>query len=472
MQAVVLCSLKKPFGKKDWDILLRYAHRVRALPRLSDSFGLAIDCIEALSKPPASIQSIFPNLRIVGLHEPSATIAPLIQHLTNPRVTDIWLGSTEILGSTTGAFGHRCPFVTTFRVSQWAHSDTISSLICHWQNLRTVRCYHAGLNVDALSHLSRLGGLRCMSFKVHDAVVDQLHATQSSPSTLTFSALRDLHLNSPSLTPAGRLLWYFRIPEIHDISVGLSACPTAPDLMAFFAALQGACTHASLNDLSLRVYHNNNKSVMPSMENSYYITFDHLRPLTVFVNIKSITLDIPCGVDLNEHELLSLASSWPHLEFFEVGENHDWTTSSALTPGGFLELLEGCKSLRVLFFMLDTRGYTEIPRGHPWRGLKMPKNAFIHLLNSPIEEESIEALGVFFHVAPYPKFGLTTQWNNPYFRGRERPTELCDLYYDRWVRARDLARDLWETRRKLRHSLETLPRGRVVHSDGDKYDRS
>ena len=444
---------------------------MRALPSLTRSSGLTADCIEAISTPPAPIESIFPNLRTVGLHEPSATVTPLIQHLTNPKVTDIWLGRTEILGSTIDVFGQGCPFVTTFQVSQWAHSDTTSSLICHWQNLRAVHCYHAGLNVDALSHLSRLGNLRDMSFKVHDAVVDQLHATRSSPSTLTFSALRDLHLNSPSLTPAGRLLCHFRIPEIHDISVGLSACPTAPDLMAFFAALQGACTHASLNDLSLRVYHDNDESVMPSVENSYYITSDRLRPLTVFVNIKSITLDIPCGVDLNEHDFLNLASSWPHLECFEVGENHDWTTSSALTPGKFVELLERCKSLRVLSFVLDTRGYTEIPQGHPWRGLKMPKNTYIHLLNSPIEEESIEALGVFFHVAPYPNFGLSTHWNNPYFRGRERPQELCDLYYNRWVRARTIAHDLWKKKRDLRLSLETQSSQRFS-GDGCEYSIS
>ncbi|KAI9567218.1 hypothetical protein HD554DRAFT_1982174, partial [Boletus coccyginus] len=93
----------------------------------------------------------------------------------------------------------------------------------------------------------------------------------------------------------------------------------------------------------------------------YYITFDRLRPLTVFVNIKSIMLDIPCGADLNERELLRSASSWPHLEKFEVGEDHDWTASSAITPGGLLQLLERCRSLRVLCFMFDCRGYTEIP---------------------------------------------------------------------------------------------------------------
>jgi len=292
---------------------------------------------------------------------------------------------------------------------------------------------------------------------VHDAVVDRIHASQSSTSTLTFSALHDIYLASDSLTPIWRLLRHFRVPKVHGLSVGLHACPTAPNLMSFFVALQEACTHDSLNNLSLRVYHVNNESNVIPLENAspYYITFDRLRPLTVFVNIKSITLDIPCGADLNERELLCLASSWPHLETFEVGENYDWTTSSAITPGGFLQLVEKCRSLRVFCFMFDTRGYTEIPQGHPWRGLTMPKDTYIHLLNSPIEQASIEALGVFFHVAPYPNFNLTTHWNNRYFRGGERPQELCDLYYDRWVEARSLARDLWEERRDLRRALET-----------------
>jgi hypothetical protein len=454
---VQVYSLRKRLEQTEWDIILGYAHRVRALPRLRGSSGLAGDCIEALSNPPTSTESIFPNLRIVGLHAPSTTIAPLVRHLTNPQLTDISFERAENLGAAIDAFGKGCPIVTDFHVGQWAHADSISGLICLWPHLCSVECYNVGLNVDALSHLACLRDLLYMGFKVHDAVVDRIHASQSSTSTLTFSALHDVYLTSDSLTPIWRLFRHFRVPKVHDLSVGLHACPTAPDLMSFFVALQEACAHDSLNNLSLRVYDVNNESNVIPLENAspYYITFDRLRPLTVFVNIKSITLDIPCGADLNERELLCLASSWPHLERFEVGENYDWTTSSAITPGGFLQLVEKCRSLQVFCFMFDTRGYTEIPQGHPWRSLTMPKDTYIHLLNSPIEQASIEALGVFFHVAPYPNFNLTTHWNNRYFRGSERPQELCDLYYDRWVEARSLARDLWEERRDLRRALET-----------------
>ena len=347
--------------------------------------------------------------------------------------------------------------MTDFHVSKWSHKETISGLICNWQDLCFVHCYNVGLNVDALSHLSRLRNLLYTAFRVHDALVNQIHTTQSSTSTFTFPTLHNLHLNSPSLTHIWRLLRRFRVPVIRDLSVGLHARPTTPDLMSFFVALQEASSHASLKSLSFRVYYNDNEPMNPSVANSplYNITFERLRPLMVFVNIQSIALHIPCGVDLNERELLILASSWPQLETFELGEDYDWATSSGITPEGFLQLLERCRSLRVFCLKFDTRGYTEIPQGHPWRGLTVPKDSSISFFKSPIEEESIEALGVFFHVAPYPDFDMTTDWNNRYFRGREHPLELCELYCDRWAEVRGLARDLSKERANLRHSLET-----------------
>jgi len=94
--------------------------------------------------------------------------------------------------------------------------------------------------------------------------------------------------------------------------------------MSFFVSLQEACTHASLNNLSLVVPGDDENEIPLENGSPYYITFDQLRPLTVFQNMKSIMLSIPCGVDLTESEFLRLVSSWPHLEEFNVGGDHDW----------------------------------------------------------------------------------------------------------------------------------------------------
>lgn len=444
-------SLKKRLGQSEWDVILGYARRVRALPRLRGSLGLSADCVEALSKPPTTI---FPNLRVVQLHCPKPAIAPFVRHLTSPRLTELSLSLTESIGAAIDTFGEQCPSVTDFHVTGLANADTISRLLYRWQNLSSVDCYNVGLNVDILAHLSRSRNLSDLVLELRSAGLDRPQLTHSSPPTLTFLALRGLRLHSASLIPVWRLFHHLRIPKIHKLYLDLYTPPTASDLASFFVALQEACTHDTLSSFLVRVYESVHWPSLPSLP-PHHITFDCLCPLTAFVNITSIILDIPCGVDLNEREFLSLASSWPHLERFEVGKDYDWTASSAITPGGFLQLLERCRSLRVLYIMFDTRGFTEIPQGHPWRGLTMPKNTSIHLLNSPIEKESIEALGVFFHVAPYPEFDLTTHWSNRYFKGSQRPQELCDVYYDRWVDVRALSLNLWEQRRDLRRSLET-----------------
>ena len=383
-------------------------------------------------------------------------VAPILPHLANTRLTDLTLQLTMDAKAVIDIFRERCPAVENFHVSLRAHghAETISDLVCNWQKLRSVQCFHIHLTVDAITHLARSRHLVSLHFRLDDAVIDQIG---SSLSLQTFSVLRDLNINSPSLTLVRRFLHHLRAPVVQDIFVGLHAHPTASELMAFPVVLQETCTSNSLITLLLRVFEDRNQSTtVISTDNSlsYYLTFEGLGPLTSFVNIQSIILDLPCGTDLNQRELLSLASSWPRLEHFEVARNRDWTSQSAITPAGFVQLLERCRSLRTLYFMFDTRGFTEIPQGHPWRGVTMPKGSFIHLLNSPIEEESIVALGVFFHVAPYPSFNLTTHWNNPFYQGRERPQELCDLYYNRWVKARALASDLWKERKELRRSLE------------------
>ena len=156
---------------------------------------------------------------IVGLERPSTVVAPLVRHFINPKLTAIWLDRTENLGAAIKAFGEACPLVTDFYVSWLAHTDIISGLICHWRNMCSIMCQDVGLSVDALYHLSCLRNLLYMAFKLHDAVVDRILATQSSTFALTFLALHDLHISSDSATPMWRLLRHFRVPTVRNFFV-------------------------------------------------------------------------------------------------------------------------------------------------------------------------------------------------------------------------------------------------------------
>ena len=279
------------------------------------------------------------------------------------------------------------------------------------QNLSSVLCDDVAFSIDVLSQLSCLHNLLQLFFKVHDAVVNWIPPTQPSASLLSFSALHCFSLSSDSLTSIWRLLHHLHLTVVYDLSVELHACLSMPNLLSFFMALWEACVHHdSLNCLWLWI---SSADAMPW----YYITFNHLQPLTAFVNIKLISLDIPCNVDLNRNQLLHLASSWLHLELFGMGKYYDWTPLSTLTPREFLKLLERCRLLQSLFFIFNACGYMEILQGHPWHGLTMQKKLFLHIHNSPIKEMSIKALSIFFHIVPYSDFTLTISWNNDHFQG-------------------------------------------------------
>ena len=444
-------SFNRRLEQADWDTILGYARRVKVLPGLYGLCGLAVDCFEELSKPPSST-SIFPKLRDVSLTAPRKEMSRFARQLSSPGLTKLYLSRTEGLGNAIGAFGEGCPDMVSFSVFGLGNSDTISSLICHWPNLYSVNCMEVDLNVAALSHLSRLHNLRYLDFRLHEELADFIQSSQSGASVLTFSALWSLSMVSRSLASVWKFLHHFRLPVIDELAVSLRVAPTMSELMSFFAVLPESCAHNALSGLNFTIRDDYDFEIYSPFDEDlppYYITFDHLRPLTVFANIHvlCIHLDLSCGVDLNERELLCLASSWPRLECLSVCSHQHWTASSGVTPGGFVQLLESCRSLRRLDVVFDTRGYTEIPQGHPWNGLTMLKHASLQLQTSPIEEESINALAVFFHVAPFPDFRLDTYWDDPDLLNTTLSEELCKLYHDRWVKVGSLARSFWEERR-------------------------
>ena len=456
-----MCTLNRRLRQADWDTILGYTHRVRKLTFPSHSCDLSADSFEELSKPPSSTVSVFPKLRCLKLPCPTKALACFVRQYTSPGLTQLYLRNAERLDSSTDDFGVDCPNAKFFSIgmSMSAQSDMMSGFICHWPNLQNVDCFEVGLDVAAFAHLSCLDNLCYLRFKLDDEVIDWVQSCQSSPSVLTFARLRNLLIDSRSLVSAWRFLHHLRLPVIKQLAVEPYNKPASPDLMSFLAELQSTCAHDTLCNLS--VYLHNPLWTPDSLyfdvdqdPPRYHITSDHLHPLTVFTNIQSMEIHLSCGVDLNEHDLLCLAASWPHLEYLSVNETPHQTRSNGITPGGFVQLLEICRSLRELDFKFDARGYTEPPQGHPWRGLRM-QNGGLHPWNSPIEEESVYPLGIFFHVAPYPHFGLSAFWSDSYFQDLETeiPKELCDVYRDRWKRVDTLARKLWEEREALKRSL-------------------
>ncbi|KAG6371937.1 hypothetical protein JVT61DRAFT_8948 [Boletus reticuloceps] len=272
--------------------------------------------------------------------------------------------------------------------------------------------------------------LRYLSVELCNALVDRVQSTWPIP-----PAIR-------SWAPVSRFFDYLRLPAVEQVDVELASRPTEQEFKSLLATLPGTCNHQSLIDIHIHTF----ETVEPSkpVPDPQYISFHHLSPLTVFVNIRAIRMKLPRGVDLSEQELLQLALSWPRLEEFNVGRND--AEIRALTTGQ-------CRSLSHFSFPFNTHGYTEVHQGHPWHGLKLPDGAVIDVGVSPIEEDSIETLGIFFHVAPFPQFRLYDDWDDSEPMDFEEHPELVHLFSERWERVRSLACKHWMERDSLLSSL-------------------
>ncbi|KAF8447224.1 hypothetical protein L210DRAFT_3757192 [Boletus edulis BED1] len=442
-----LYSLNRPLEQADWDIILKFSCRVRIF-RLGNSFGVVSECIKELSKPPTSTVSIFPNLHDVLIEYPSGDTFPFLRHLPGPSLVVI---KFAYVWDAIEIFREGCPNITTFDYdSVELDNDAISSLICQWSKLRSVDCPYVVPTIAALTHLSNMPHLRHLSVEVCDALVDRVQSTWPSP--LTFPTLIQYHPRSLYWAPVSRFFDHLRLPVVEQVDVELACRPTEQEFKSFLATLPGTCNHQSLIDINIHTF----ERIAPSMPvpNLQYINFHHLYPLTVFVNLRAIRIQLRRGIDLSEQELLQLTLSWPRLEKFHVGRHNNETRGlSAITPGGFVQLLGQCRSLSHFSFPFNTHGYTEVYQGHPWHGLKMPDGAVIDVGVSPIEEDSIETLGIFFHAAPFPHFRLDDEWDylEPiYF---EEADELIELFNQRWERVRSLARRHWMERDNLLSAL-------------------
>ncbi|KAF8447222.1 hypothetical protein L210DRAFT_2784680 [Boletus edulis BED1] len=378
---------------------------------------------------------------------PTEDTFPFLRHLPGPRLVVIKLqyfpDSVKDVKDAIEVFREGCPNVTTFDCDLLEKdNDVISSLICQWSKLRSVNCPSVVPTIAALTHLSNMPHLRHLSVSLCDALVDRVRSTWPSP--LTFPTLIQYHPQYQRWVTISRFFDHLRLPAVEQVDVWMDFRPTEEEFQTFLATLPGTCNHQSLIDIYIRQYE--------WMTADYqYICFHHLYPLTVFVNLRAIRIKIQRGVDFSEQELLQLARSWPRLEVFDVGWiNVETRALGAITPGGFVQLLGQCRSLTRFIFPFNTHGYTEVHQRHPWHGLKMPDGAEIYVGVSPIEEDSIEPLGIFFHVAPFPHFNLDDEWYDLQpLRFEKHP----DVVHQRWERVRSLARKHRMERDNLLSSL-------------------
>ncbi|KAN0082894.1 hypothetical protein V8E55_008689 [Tylopilus felleus] len=354
--------------------------------------GLDRKAIKALSEP-LGTEPLFPNLRVLRyeyaerytclIHLPFLSLDSLCVNFSYSQLSQGPPVSLPTL----------CPDVRMLsirvRSSMSAFRKIESSHICRWQSLQSVICREVALDTDALVYLSRMPALATLHFA--------LNATSSHPdSFLFFSSVHDLTLNFASLNLISQLLSQTRLPAITNFSAGISSCPSGQDLSYFFAGVQtsGACHTMQTFSLTQSSYFYRGSEA--------HLDLEHLQPCMAFCNLRHMELNIECNVGLTDGDVLALASAWPQLQHLLINTYWGWgwdpgSLGGGVTPGGFLRLLQMCRSLSRVAIALDTRGHTKLHPDHaPERlGLTLPPAFSIDVLDSLIRAECVAAIAAF-----------------------------------------------------------------------------
>ena len=338
---------------------------------------------------------------------------PLL-HLPLPSLVflDVKFENPHSFQNSLKSFPKFSPNISTFFIRMGQPEDTFTkiepSYICRWQNLCFVHCPQVALDLDALVHLSRMPALAWLTFALSATL-------PASDSPLIFPNLHDLVLHSKSLDPISHLFSQAQLPVITNITAYIDNCPSRQELSSFLAGVPTLASNANhtverlLLTQSIRPFSNAPHSEAPPLG------LEDLQPCMACSNLRHIELNIECNVALADSQVLTLASTWPKLEHLLINADWGWHSPGGITPGGLIQLLRTCRSLRGIALALDTRGYTT--ESHPSQapaslGLTLPPAFSIDVVDSIIEPESVPAVTTFFSgIAKCSKYFSFRAWD-------------------------------------------------------------
>ncbi|KAF8120218.1 hypothetical protein EV363DRAFT_1281596 [Boletus edulis] len=402
-------SFHRSLTQNEWDILRSYTRRIRSIGTLH---GLNRKSLKRLWRPP-NPEPLFPNVRHLYFEYTHRAIHFLLLPFPSLISLDVRVHTLRLFEDSIKSLAKTSPSLHRLLI----HADLPTGVninfidpifIRQWRNLRIVVCPGISMDVTTLVHLSRMPALSKLEFKLGSTFPDQI---PPSDTPLVFSKLRRWVLCSKSLYLISCLLSQTRLPAVITFIASIECRPSRLDLSAFFTGVQMSGFGHRVQELHLGQFISGRVDVLG---NTRVLGFEDLRPCMAFTNLHSIELSMDWQVDLTDNELLSLTSTWPHLERFHINRWWGWNTLGGITPNGLVQLLQICPSLMDICVAIDTRGYTEIPPPlqKPVR-LTSPYTRFhINVLDSFIEAESVPAIAAFFaDIMPRRNF-LLCAWDS------------------------------------------------------------
>ncbi|KAL1719397.1 hypothetical protein EV715DRAFT_199325 [Schizophyllum commune] len=276
-------------------------------------------CLDALRD--VYSQPLLPNLRFLRLgtsyeaapdHIRSIFLSPGLRRL------ELHLPANDEAMPIVPCLHESCPDIQEFalwiefnRDERMEDVGIASSLVRHWNNLRTFRVPH--VNADDLPYLASLPRLSMLGL---DDCRGDTASIPSLPSP-AFIALQVLTMHLERIE-YGIALLRALLPQslrLRDLRLGWDEARQS-DWPALLAAIACSCHHASLALLELC---DRGRSLSMDSADEYLpwpgaLSFAAIQPLTSFSNLVDMSFVCPRSYVLADGDLCRLAEAWPHLE--------------------------------------------------------------------------------------------------------------------------------------------------------------
>lgn len=478
-----MSMLRRPLKMAEWGILRGLARRVEHLCVHDPARPVDVSIVLSLCHPPTN-SPLFPSLKSINWNDERTETFSFIRTLAGPTVTSLVISITNdsrkwhipelgILAS----LPYVCPNVTEVTLPTNAFckdfpSLSLSETLCAWNNLKEIRC--GVIEGTALAHLAKQPALRKLSFNMLNV------GLASSLPSGAFSCVRDFEIHVANMSFLDTFINRLGgSPASMHVQVNINPPPTS--ITSLFTTLR-RFTSTQLQDLSLRLIIPPGPRVMPVHPlqvvahpqppanvggwipppinmisypvalgnypplptNGFHsfplgsistgvpppachtLTLRDFMPLTCFKSLGRIDISVNHSIHLDDNDLRSLVSAWPHLYSLSLNDTAGWRVKSGITQIGLIAMLDCCPDLQKLCIALNTDAFIEVPSDR--EGIENTALRTLGLADSLIEARATVAVAAFLSDI-FPNLTTIVAWDSVVMSRRHN----AGIYADRWM---------------------------------------
>ncbi|KIJ63133.1 hypothetical protein HYDPIDRAFT_41394 [Hydnomerulius pinastri MD-312] len=340
------------FGPKDWEILQKYARRVRCL--YLDDEGHSRDICTALSQLPTPILTGLRELHVAECQKLeggcfwrpflASTITRLHIHYNadsppnrNPSNSVMW------------TLGMLCPNVKDFQLLDWPQryeaeaTASVLGALEHWRDLETVDLPF--IDVRTMLHLSSMHSLTSL----------ELHITKDYAWDHTLS---DTKIVFP------RTLKFIKLSmEIYNLDLLVSflsktrLAPISFRIMTCRGSISPGSTGRLFMLMTSRFSIDRLRCLVMDSVNPDVLAPDTIRPLFRFRSLESLDLSEYHASSLDDATMAEFASSFPRLTILYFGSD-SMLDYPGITYKSIISLLKSCPKLQTLGISFNAKSIT------------------------------------------------------------------------------------------------------------------